>query len=58
MNFYFRFTTIAQQIQQGVAQPGSVPVLGTGSRRFKSCHLEQKLHTKQKKLAIYLFVIN
>ena len=25
---------------QSVAQPGSVPVLGTGSRRFKSCHLE------------------
>lgn len=23
---------------QGVAQPGSAPVLGTGSRRFKSCH--------------------
>ena len=25
---------------QGVAQFGSVPVLGTGGRRFKSCHLE------------------
>ena len=23
---------------QGVAQSGSAPVLGTGSRRFKSCH--------------------
>ena len=25
---------------QGVAQPGSAPVLGTGSHRFKSCHPE------------------
>lgn len=25
---------------QGVAQLGSVPVLGTGGRRFKSCHPE------------------
>ena len=25
---------------QGVAQSGSAPVLGTGGRRFKSCHPE------------------
>jgi hypothetical protein len=23
---------------QGVAQPGSAPVLGTGGHRFESCH--------------------
>lgn len=28
----------AQKKIQGVAQSGSVPVLGTGGRRFKSCH--------------------
>ena len=26
--------------RRGVAQPGSAPVMGTGSHRFESCHPE------------------
>ena len=38
--FLFVLFIILVEVLQGVAQFGSVPVLGTGGRRFKSCHLE------------------
>ena len=46
---------------QGVAQFGSVSVLGTGGRRFKSCHLDNFsffhffIYKKHKKLKLYKF---
>ena len=37
---FFRTMVKIKMRTQGVAQFGSVPVLGTGGRRFKSCHLD------------------